>query len=49
MTKGDETMREKEQKEQLYYDEEGIAQVTEQITDAYISGVIEQEEEQKRR
>lgn len=42
-------MREKEQKEQLYYDEEGIAQVTEQITDAYISGVIEQEEEQKRR
>lgn len=42
-------MRDKEQKEQLYYDEEGIAQVTEQITDAYISGVIEQEEEQKRR
>ncbi|ELK22813.1 hypothetical protein AF6_0521 [Anoxybacillus flavithermus TNO-09.006] len=49
MTKGDETMREKEKKEQLYYDEEGVAQVTEQITDAYISGVIEQEEEQKRR
>ncbi|EMI10711.1 MAG: hypothetical protein KatS3mg080_0754 [Anoxybacillus sp.] len=42
-------MREKEQKEQLYYDENGVAEVTEQITDAYISGVIEQEDEQKRR
>lgn len=41
-------MREKEQNEQLYYDEEGIAQVTEQITDAYISGAIEQDDEQKR-
>lgn len=42
-------MREKEQKEQLYYDENGVSEVTEQITDAYISGVIEQDDEQKRR
>ncbi|ACJ32869.1 hypothetical protein [Anoxybacillus flavithermus] len=42
-------MREKEQKEQLYYDESGVSEVTEQITDAYISGVIEQEDEQRRR
>lgn len=49
MMKGDETMREKEKKEQLYYDEGGVAQVTEQITDAYSSGVIEQDDKQKRR
>ncbi|GMB07342.1 hypothetical protein EDD69_10354 [Thermolongibacillus altinsuensis] len=45
-------MREKEEKEILYYDEEGVAEINEQITNAYASGVIEQrtdDGEEKRR
>ncbi|KHF28844.1 hypothetical protein LR68_02414 [Anoxybacillus sp. BCO1] len=33
-------MREKEQKEQLYYDENGVAEVTEQITEHTLAGLL---------
>ncbi|MBA2873806.1 hypothetical protein [Thermaerobacillus caldiproteolyticus] len=35
---------EKNDKKTLYYDEEAVQTISEQITDAYHSGVIEQEE-----
>jgi hypothetical protein len=38
-------MREKEEKEILYYDESGGAEINQQITNAYTSGVIEQRDD----